>query len=76
MTAECFLIETITEYSKRQDVQKSQRFPQFLFNKLSDEKPKIANELLGSMYDFYYDNELPEWKWEKVSYWWNKEEFK
>ena len=76
MTAECFLMEATTEYSKRQDVQKSQKFPQFLFNKLADEKPKVANELLGSMYDFYYDDKLPEWKWEKVSYWWDKEEYK
>ena len=76
MTAECFLVEAISEYSKKQDVQKSQRFPQFLFNKLADKKPKIANELLGSMYDFYYDDKLLEWKWEKVSYWWDKEEYK
>lgn len=76
MTADCFLVEAISEYSKRQDVQGCQRFPQFLFNKLVDKKPKIANELIGSMYDFYYDDKLSGWKWEKVSYWWDKEEYK
>jgi len=76
MNAECFLVEAITEYSKRQGVQKDQRFTQFLFDKLSKERPKIADELLGSMYDFYYDDKLLQWKWEKVTQWWNKEAYK
>lgn len=74
--SELYLNNALTEYGKREDVRKVMRFPQFLFQKLSKDRPKIADELLGSMYDFYYDEMLPEWKWEKVTQWWDKEAYK
>lgn len=73
MDSSFFLMKTAREYSKREDVQKVMRFPQFLFNKLAEEKPEIANEILGTTDDFFYDEILTKDKWDKVCEYWTKE---
>jgi hypothetical protein len=71
MSADCYLTEKLVEYFSKN--RPGVRFTQFLYNCLCDDKPKIADELLGSAYDFYYDERLTEEKWQMVRKWWDKE---
>jgi hypothetical protein len=60
----------MVEYKKRQDLQKSCRFPQFLFNELNKVKPEICEQIVGTEHDFYYDTILSYEKWEEVKKFW------
>ena len=71
MTADCYLVEKLKEYYN-EDLP-GIRFTQYLSNCLSNDRPKIADELLGSPWDFYYDEKLTEYKWNMVRQWWDKE---
>lgn len=61
----CFLTNCIIKYDK-ENMRESQRFPQFLYNELSQVRPDIANAIAGTEYDFFYDEKLINEKWEYV----------
>ena len=65
-----FLTLKMVEYKKREDIQKSLRFPQFVFNELSKARPEICEQIVGTEYDFYYDDVLSHEKWEEVKKLW------
>ena len=71
MSADCYLTEKLVEYFKED--RHGVRFPKFLSDCITVDKPKIADELLGSAWDFYYDEKLSEEKWDMVRKWWDKE---
>lgn len=66
----CFLIDCIAKYAKDRDAHESYRFPQYLFNELNSVRPDIAEKIVATHNDFYYDEKLDGEKWKVVSELW------
>ena len=72
-TSECFLLDCIVKYKNIEET--NLRFPQFLFNELYEERLDIVREIIGTEYDFYYDEKLDGSKWGYVTSIWSGDEY-
>lgn len=59
----CWLALAISEWNSSDEIRKYQRFPQFVWNRLSYEKPNLLNQIIGTEKDFFHDDFLTKEKW-------------
>lgn len=73
VSSECFLLDCIIKYKNTGYT--NLRFPQFLYSELCEVKLDIAEKIVLTEYDFYYDEKLDSRKWSYVSSIWNGDEY-